>query len=72
MDARGGAAAAGLDRPRGPGAGNAKRGLSDLIRLLLERVPRVCLFVRADNGAAIRLYERVGMEHVLDYRSVLL
>ena len=53
-------------------AGNAGRGLRDLIRLLLEQVPTVCLFVRADNDAAIRLYDTVGMEHVLDYRSVLL
>jgi ribosomal protein S18 acetylase RimI-like enzyme len=28
--------------------------------------------VRAENAAAIGLYERVGMRHVLDYRSVLL
>ena len=54
------------------GQGNGDRGLRDLIRLLLERVPRVCLFVRADNPEAIGLYEKVGMEHVLDYRSVLL
>ena len=40
--------------------------------LVLERVPQVCLFVRAENGAAIGLYEKVGMKHVLDYRSVLL
>ncbi len=51
---------------------NGARGLSDLCRVLLERVPTVCLFVRADNVAAIRLYETIGMEHVLDYRSVLL
>jgi RimJ/RimL family protein N-acetyltransferase len=55
-------------RERGYGA----RGLRDLCRLLLEHVPVVCLFVRAENRAAIRLYEAVGMEHVLDYRSVLL
>jgi GNAT superfamily N-acetyltransferase len=53
-------------------AGNGSRGLRDLIRLLLGQVPRVCLFVRADNQPAIRLYDTVGMEHVLDYRSVLL
>jgi hypothetical protein len=53
-------------------SGNAARGLRDLIRLLLEHVPQVCLFVRADNEPAIRLYETIGMEHVLDYRSVLL
>lgn len=51
--------------------GYGTRGLSDLCRVLLERVPAVCLFVRADNAAAIRLYETIGMEHVLDYRSLL-
>jgi hypothetical protein len=54
-------------RRRGYGA----RGLADLCRLLLERVPTVCLFVRAENEPAIRLYEAIGMEHVLDYRSLL-
>jgi GNAT superfamily N-acetyltransferase len=52
--------------------GYASRGLRDLIRLLLERVPCVCLFVRAENGPAIALYESVGMRRVLYYRSVLL
>jgi ribosomal protein S18 acetylase RimI-like enzyme len=51
--------------------GYGQRGLRDLIRLLLERVPCVCLFVRADNPAAIRLYEAVGMERVNTYRSLL-
>lgn len=51
--------------------GFAARALRDLIRLLLGRVPAVCLFVRAENHAAIRLYDTVGMRHVLDYRSVL-
>jgi len=51
--------------------GNAARALRDLIRLLLDQVPAVCLFVRAENAPAIRLYEAVGMAHVLDYRSVL-
>ena len=54
-------------RRRGYGA----RGLRDLCRLLLERVPTVCLFVRAENAPAIRLYEAIGMEHTLDYRSLL-
>jgi len=58
--------------PAARGAGNGSRGLRDLIRLLLGQVPRVCLFVRADNKPAIRLYDTVGMEHVLDYRSLLL
>jgi uncharacterized protein len=54
------------------GRGFATRGLRDLVRLLLQNVPAVCLFVRTDNLAAIRLYERVGMHRVLSYRSVLL
>jgi ribosomal protein S18 acetylase RimI-like enzyme len=58
--------------PEARGKGNGGRGLRDLIRLLLEQVPTVCLFVRADNEAAIALYHSVGMDHVLDYRSVLL
>jgi len=52
--------------------GYAGRALRDLIRLLLVETPTVCLFVRAENAPAIRLYDSVGMEHVLDYRSVLL
>jgi ribosomal protein S18 acetylase RimI-like enzyme len=58
--------------PAARGRGHASAALSDLLRLLLERVPRVCLFVRADNDAAIGLYDKVGMTHSLDYRSVLL
>ena len=58
--------------PAARGAGYGSRGLRDLIRLLLGQVPRVCLFVRADNEPAIKLYDAVGMQHVLDYRSVLL
>ncbi len=53
-------------------SGFGARGLRDLCRLLLERVPAVCLFVRAENAPAIRLYETIGMRHVLDYRSLLL
>lgn len=59
-----------VDRPV-RNQGNGRRGLADLIRLLLAKVPRVCLFVRADNPAAIRLYERVGMERTGSYRSLL-
>jgi RimJ/RimL family protein N-acetyltransferase len=51
--------------------GYASRALRDLIRLLLESVPAVCLFVRAENAPAIRLYETIGMRHALAYRSVL-
>jgi uncharacterized protein len=52
--------------------GNGARGLRDLCRRLLGRVPAVCLFVRSENHAVICLYEAIGMQHVLDYRSVLL
>jgi uncharacterized protein len=57
--------------PPARGRGNASRALRDLIRVLLDEVPAVCLFVRAENTPAIQLYRTVGMEHVLDYRSVL-
>jgi RimJ/RimL family protein N-acetyltransferase len=50
---------------------HAQRGLRDLIRLLLERVPTVCLFVRPENTAAIRVYERVGMRRAGAYRSLI-
>ncbi|HYY63985.1 MAG TPA: GNAT family N-acetyltransferase [Gaiellaceae bacterium] len=53
------------------GQGYAQRGLRDLCRLLLERVPTVCLFVRSDNAPAIRLYEAVGMRHTISYRSLI-
>jgi uncharacterized protein len=50
---------------------NAQRGMRDLVRLLLGRVPRVCLFVRAENAAAIRVYEAIGMVQANTYRSLL-
>ena len=52
--------------------GYADRALRDLCRLLLERTPSVCLFVRPENTAALALYRSIGMHHVLDYRSVIL
>jgi len=57
--------------PEARGHGYATRGLADLIRLLLDWVPVVTLFVRSENDAAIGLYEKVGMRKVLEYRSVL-
>ncbi|MGN6797742.1 MAG: GNAT family N-acetyltransferase [Gaiellaceae bacterium] len=57
--------------PGARGHGYATRGLSDLVRLLLDWVPVVTLFVRSENDAAIGLYEKVGMRKVLEYRSVL-
>jgi|SRR5215211_2302040 len=49
----------------------AQRGMRDLVRLLLGRVPRVCLFVRAENAPAIRVYEAIGMVRTNTYRSLL-
>jgi RimJ/RimL family protein N-acetyltransferase len=57
--------------PPARGRGYAQRGMRDLCRLLLERTPVVCLFVRPENAPAIRVYEAIGMEHTIDYRSVL-
>ena len=51
--------------------GNATRGLSDLCRLLLDRTPIVCLFVRPENAEALGLYEKIGMRQEGAYRSVL-
>jgi hypothetical protein len=51
--------------------GNAQRGMRDLCRLLLERVPAVCLFVRPENEPAIRVYERIGMRRAGSYRSLI-
>jgi ribosomal protein S18 acetylase RimI-like enzyme len=57
--------------PEVRGRGNAQRGMRDLVRLLLESVPRVCLFVRAENAPAIRVYEAIGMTQTNTYRSLL-
>jgi uncharacterized protein len=48
-----------------------QRGMRDLCRLLLERVPSVCLFVRPENAVAIRVYEAIGMRQTISYRSLL-
>ena len=52
--------------------GYAKRAMRDLCRLLLARVPTVCLFVRPENVAAIRVYEAIGMSRTISYRSLIL
>ena len=53
--------------PEARGQGYATRALQDLCRLLLERVPTVCLFVRPENAPALALYERIGMERTHTY-----
>jgi uncharacterized protein len=57
--------------PEARGRGNAQRGMRDLVRLLLQKVPRVCLFVRVENAPAIRVYEAIGMRRRGTYRSLL-
>jgi GNAT superfamily N-acetyltransferase len=57
--------------PSARGRGNAQRGMRDLCRLLLERTPTVCLFVRPENAPAIRVYEAIGMRRTISYRSLL-
>jgi RimJ/RimL family protein N-acetyltransferase len=51
--------------------GYAQRGMRDLCRLLLERVPTICLFVRPENAPAIRVYETIGMQRRGSYRSLI-
>jgi RimJ/RimL family protein N-acetyltransferase len=57
--------------PQARGKGYGARGLRDLCRLLLRTTPAVTLFVRTDNAPAIALYEAIGMNRVLSYRSIL-
>jgi ribosomal protein S18 acetylase RimI-like enzyme len=57
--------------PAARNRGHAKRGLRDLCRRLLERVPRVCLFVRPENTPAIRVYDGIGMRRTISYRSLV-
>jgi uncharacterized protein len=51
--------------------GYARRGMRDLCRELLQRVPTICLFVRPENDAAIRAYEAIGMRRTISYRSLI-
>jgi ribosomal protein S18 acetylase RimI-like enzyme len=51
--------------------GNAQRGMRDLCARLLVQVPVVCLFVRAGNAPAIRVYDKIGMRRTISYRSLI-
>jgi predicted GNAT family acetyltransferase len=45
--------------------------MRDLCCGLLEQVPTVCLFVRPENAPAIRVYEAIGMQRTISYRSLI-
>jgi hypothetical protein len=51
--------------------GYASRALRDLCRLLLQQAPTVCLFVRPENAPALALYESIGMQRTISYRSLI-
>ena len=53
------------------GRGNARRGMRDLCRRLLAQGSKVCLFVRPENAPAIRVYEAIGMQRTITYRSLI-
>jgi ribosomal protein S18 acetylase RimI-like enzyme len=57
--------------PSARNRGYAKRGMRDLCRRLLARVPNVCLFVRPENAPAIRVYDGIGMRRTIAYRSLV-
>ncbi len=51
--------------------GYGQRGMRDLCLRLLKSTPVVCLFVRAENAPAIRVYEAIGMRRTITYRSLI-
>ncbi|MDE3190208.1 MAG: GNAT family N-acetyltransferase, partial [Acidobacteriota bacterium] len=51
--------------------GYAQRGMRDLCRMLLARVPSICLFVRPENDVAVHVYEAIGMRRTIFYRSLI-
>ena len=57
--------------PEARNNGYAQRGMRDLCRMLLGRVPTVCLFVRPENAVAIHVYESIGMRRTIAYRSLI-
>ena len=59
--------------PEARGRGLATAACADLCRRLLDDgIEVIALNVRADNGAAIRAYEKLGFAHAAEYVEVLL
>ncbi|MDB5099648.1 MAG: GCN5-related N-acetyltransferase [Cyanobacteria bacterium RYN_339] len=52
--------------------GYAGRGMGEFCRQVLERVPQLCLFVNDFNLPAIRLYEKLGFQPLMEYRAIFL
>ena len=59
--------------PSQRGQGIATRALFDICEELFEAgLPRVTLYVNAENRAALRVYEKVGFEIHTDFRTVFI
>jgi uncharacterized protein len=57
--------------PSRRGSGVATAGMAALCSLLLESVPLVTLYVNAYNGAALRVYRRLGFEQQGAFATVM-
>ena len=58
--------------PEFRGQGLASRGTAELTRRTLVDSPQCCLFVREDNVAARRVYDRIGYRHTRDFRTLFI
>ena len=57
--------------PERRGQGVATRGMHHICRHLFDReVPRIVLYFNDNNGAARRVYERVGFSYYTDYQTI--
>lgn len=58
--------------PAWRGRGYARRGLGAFCRAALDLAPTLCLFVNDFNVGALKLYEGLGFEPVMEYRAIFL
>lgn len=56
--------------PSRRGRGVASAGLAAVCRILLRSVPVCSLYVNANNGTALRLYDRLGFRRTGDFATV--